>query len=159
MARQICHGMGTGEGYPLLGSPRREKDSPKYKQRPKWDFGPTSVILCHNSVGAVAFVETKCVLKVKLLSVPKGPVQDTSNRRLSFSPHVEFIPECFGTVTTGVDEYAENIQLAPSRKVQLLQVQPQTDQQEQRIYLPTGPLLSSSVAGSSTHLFTRASPS
>jgi hypothetical protein len=26
-------------------------------------------------------------------------VQDTSNRRLSFSPHVEFIPECFGTVT------------------------------------------------------------
>jgi hypothetical protein len=29
----------------------------------------------------------------------KGPVQDTSNRRLSFSPRVEFIPECFGTVT------------------------------------------------------------
>jgi hypothetical protein len=26
-------------------------------------------------------------------------VQDTSNRRLSFSPYVEFIPECFGTVT------------------------------------------------------------
>jgi hypothetical protein len=26
-------------------------------------------------------------------------VQDTSNRRLSFSPHVEFIPEYFGTVT------------------------------------------------------------
>jgi hypothetical protein len=37
----------------------------------KWDFGPTSVILCHNSVGAVAYVETKCALKVKLLSVPK----------------------------------------------------------------------------------------
>jgi hypothetical protein len=25
----------------------------------KWDFGPTSVILCHNSVGAVAYVETE----------------------------------------------------------------------------------------------------
>jgi hypothetical protein len=30
----------------------------------------------------------------------KGPVQDTSNRRSSFSPHVEFISECFGTVTS-----------------------------------------------------------
>jgi hypothetical protein len=40
-------------------------------ERPKRDFGPTRVILCHNSVGAVAYVETKCVLKVKLLSVPK----------------------------------------------------------------------------------------
>jgi hypothetical protein len=40
-------------------------------ERSKWDFGPTSVILCHNSVGAVAYVETKCVLNVKLLSVPK----------------------------------------------------------------------------------------
>jgi hypothetical protein len=38
------------------------------------------------------------VLKVKLLSVPKIPVQDASNRRLGFSPHVEYIPECFGTV-------------------------------------------------------------
>jgi hypothetical protein len=37
---------------------------------PKWDFAPTSVILYHNSVGEVAYVETKCVLKVKLLSVP-----------------------------------------------------------------------------------------
>jgi hypothetical protein len=50
-------------------------------ERSKWDFGPTSVILFHNSVGAVAYAEKKCVLKVKLLSVPKGPVQDTSNRR------------------------------------------------------------------------------
>jgi hypothetical protein len=48
---------------------------------PKWGFGPTSVILCHSSFGAVAYVETKSVLKVKLLSVPKGPVQD--------------VPECF----------------------------------------------------------------
>jgi hypothetical protein len=40
-------------------------------ERPKWDFGPNNVILCHNSVGVVAYVETKCVLKVKLLSVPK----------------------------------------------------------------------------------------
>jgi hypothetical protein len=34
-------------------------------------FGPTSVILYHNGVGAVAYVETECVLKAKLLSVPK----------------------------------------------------------------------------------------
>jgi hypothetical protein len=40
-------------------------------ERPKWDFGPTSAILSHNIVGAVAYKETKCVLKVKLLSVPK----------------------------------------------------------------------------------------
>jgi hypothetical protein len=33
-------------------------------ERSKWDFGPTSVILCHNSVGAMAYVETKCALKV-----------------------------------------------------------------------------------------------
>jgi hypothetical protein len=30
-------------------------------ERSKWDFGPTSVILCHNCAGAVAYVETKCV--------------------------------------------------------------------------------------------------
>jgi hypothetical protein len=64
--------MGTGEGYPRLGSPGRENDSPKYEHRKvQMGFGPTSVILCHNSVGAVAYVETKRVLKVKLLSVPK----------------------------------------------------------------------------------------
>jgi hypothetical protein len=35
----------------------------------EWDFGPTSVILCRNILGAVAYVKTKCVMKVKLLSV------------------------------------------------------------------------------------------
>jgi hypothetical protein len=38
---------------------------------PKSDFGPTSVIAGHNSFGAVAYVETKCLLKVKLLTVLK----------------------------------------------------------------------------------------
>ena len=38
---------------------------------PKWDFNPPSVIMCHNSVGAVAYVGKVCLLKVKLLSVPK----------------------------------------------------------------------------------------
>jgi hypothetical protein len=33
VVRQICHGMGTGEGYLRLGSPGPEKDSPKYKHR------------------------------------------------------------------------------------------------------------------------------
>jgi hypothetical protein len=38
------------------------------------------------------------VLKVKLLSVPKT---DRANiKKQSFSPHVEFIPECFGIVTS-----------------------------------------------------------
>jgi hypothetical protein len=72
VARQICHRMGTGEGYLRLRSPGRENDSPNTNiERPKWDFGPTSVILCQNSFGAVAYVETKCVLKVELVSVPK----------------------------------------------------------------------------------------
>jgi hypothetical protein len=68
-------------------------------ERSKWDFGPTSVKLCHNCVGAVVYVETKCVLKVKLLSVPKRTRARYEQGRLSFSPHVEFIPECFGNVT------------------------------------------------------------
>jgi hypothetical protein len=64
--------MGTGEGYLRLGSPGRERTHPNTNiERPKWDFGPTSVILCHYSVGAVPYVGKKCVLKVKLLSVPK----------------------------------------------------------------------------------------
>jgi hypothetical protein len=29
----ICHRMGTGEGYPRLGSPGRENVSSKYKHR------------------------------------------------------------------------------------------------------------------------------
>jgi hypothetical protein len=40
-------------------------------ERSKWDFGPTSVILCHKCVGAVAYVETEACVEVKLLSVPK----------------------------------------------------------------------------------------
>jgi hypothetical protein len=46
----------------------------------------------------VAYVETKCVLKVKLLSVPKKDPR--KYQRQSFSPHVEFNPECFGSVTS-----------------------------------------------------------
>jgi hypothetical protein len=40
-------------------------------ERSKWDFGPSSVVSCHNCFGAVAYLETKSVLKVKLLSIPK----------------------------------------------------------------------------------------
>jgi hypothetical protein len=40
-------------------------------EAPKWDFGPTSVILFHNSVGVVAYVETEACVDVKLLRVPK----------------------------------------------------------------------------------------
>jgi hypothetical protein len=80
----------------------QQKVSPKYKhRRAEMGFGPTSVILCHNSVGAVAYVETKCALKVKLLSVPKkDPCQILAIG--AQSPHVEFIPECFGTVTAAI---------------------------------------------------------
>jgi hypothetical protein len=56
-----------------IGESWTRKDSPNTNiEGRKWDFGPTSVILCHNIVGAVAYVETKCVLNVKLLSVPKS---------------------------------------------------------------------------------------
>jgi hypothetical protein len=55
-------------------------------ERPKWDFGPTSVILCHNSVGAVAYVGKKCVLKVKLLSKPKRT--STNYKQSAHSSHL-----------------------------------------------------------------------
>jgi hypothetical protein len=73
--------MGTCEGtldWGVLDEKRNHRNT--NIERSKWDFGSSSVILCHNCVGAVAYVETKCVLKVKLLSVPRGPVQDNSNR-------------------------------------------------------------------------------
>jgi hypothetical protein len=38
---------------------------------PQWDFGFISVVLCQCCLGAVVYVDTKCVLEVKLLSVPK----------------------------------------------------------------------------------------
>jgi hypothetical protein len=62
----------------------------------KWGFGPTSVIPCHNCVGAVAYMRRKRSLKVKLLSVPKRPVQNASNRRRFSLTTYKFIPECFG---------------------------------------------------------------
>jgi hypothetical protein len=33
VALQLCHGMGTGEGYLRLGSPGREQELPKYRDR------------------------------------------------------------------------------------------------------------------------------
>jgi hypothetical protein len=50
-------------------------------ERPKWDFGPTSVILCPNSVGAVDYVETEAWVEVKLLSVPKRTQAKAINKR------------------------------------------------------------------------------
>jgi hypothetical protein len=64
--------MGSGEGVFDWGVLDEKRTHPNTNiEGRKWNFGPTSVILCHNIVGAVAYVETKCVLKVKLLSVPK----------------------------------------------------------------------------------------
>jgi hypothetical protein len=64
--------MGTGEGTLDWGVLDEKMTPPNTNiERFKWDFGPTSVILFHNSVGAVAYVEMNCELKVKLLSVPK----------------------------------------------------------------------------------------
>jgi hypothetical protein len=72
VARQICHGMGTGEGYLRLGSPGRKRTHPKTDiEVSKCDFGPTSVISCHNIVGAIAYLRRKRESKVKQLSVPK----------------------------------------------------------------------------------------
>jgi hypothetical protein len=75
--------MGTGEGYLRLGSPGRERTHPNTNiERPKWDFGPTSVILCHcYSVDAVSYVGKKCVESKAAECAKKGPVQNTSNKR------------------------------------------------------------------------------
>jgi hypothetical protein len=56
----MCHIMGTGEGTFDWGALHEKRTHPNTDiQKPKWDFGPTSVILCDNSVGAVAYVETE----------------------------------------------------------------------------------------------------
>jgi hypothetical protein len=47
----------------------------------------------------VAYVGKKCVLKVKLLSVPKKDQCKILAISAKFPPHVDIIPECFGTVT------------------------------------------------------------
>jgi hypothetical protein len=39
----------------------------------KWDFCPTSVILCHIIVGAAAYVETKCVESKSAECTKKDP--------------------------------------------------------------------------------------
>jgi hypothetical protein len=70
----------------------------KYR-RSKRGFGPTSVILCHNLVDAVGYVDTKCVLKAKLLRVPKITRSNYYQYAKRFSPRVQFIHECLGTVT------------------------------------------------------------
>jgi hypothetical protein len=62
----------------------------------KWDFGPISVIPCHNSVGAMAYVETKCVLKSKAAESTK---KDPCKIRTKFLSSRRFIPECFGALT------------------------------------------------------------
>ena len=38
---------------------------------PKWDFNPPSVIMCHNRVGAVAYVGKMCLLKSKAAECTK----------------------------------------------------------------------------------------
>ena len=38
---------------------------------PKWDFNPPSVIMCHNRVGAVAYVGKVCLLKSKAAECTK----------------------------------------------------------------------------------------
>jgi hypothetical protein len=56
----MCHIMGTGEGTFDWGALHEKRTHPNTDiQKPKWDFGPTSVILFDNSVGAVAYVETE----------------------------------------------------------------------------------------------------
>jgi hypothetical protein len=68
-------------------------------ERPKWDFGlPVSYCVIIVSV-PVDYVETKFVLKVKLLSVPKRTRAKYLQKAQFCFPHVEFIPDCFGTVT------------------------------------------------------------
>jgi hypothetical protein len=50
--------MGTGEGNLDWGVLDEKRTHPNTNiEWSKWDFGPTSVIPCHNSVDAVAYVE------------------------------------------------------------------------------------------------------
>jgi hypothetical protein len=63
------HRMGTGEGYPRLGSPGREKDSPKYKHRKvQMEFRSYQ---CHNCVKAVAYVENDVCVESKTAECTK----------------------------------------------------------------------------------------
>jgi hypothetical protein len=65
VARQVCHGMGSGGGSFDWGVLDEKRTHPNTDiEGPKRDFGLTSVILCQNCVGAVAYVETERVLKV-----------------------------------------------------------------------------------------------
>jgi hypothetical protein len=61
-------------------------------ERPKWAFGPTIVMLCHNSVGAVAYVETEAWVEVKLLSVPKRTQAKILSISVGFLYNVERYP-------------------------------------------------------------------
>jgi hypothetical protein len=52
--------MGTGEGTFDWGVLDEKRTHPNTNiERPKWGFGPTNVTLCHNIVGAVAYVQTE----------------------------------------------------------------------------------------------------
>jgi hypothetical protein len=57
VARQKCHGTGTGEGTFDWGALNEKWIHPNTDiEWPKWDFGPTSVILYQNSFSAVAYM-------------------------------------------------------------------------------------------------------
>jgi hypothetical protein len=88
------HGKGTGEGYIRLGSSELEEDSQNTDiEWPKCYFGPTSIVPCHNCVGAVAYVRGNCSSKLKLLSVPKRTHANTGDTPNRLNPRKTLFPK------------------------------------------------------------------
>jgi hypothetical protein len=81
----------------LLSVPKRT--CAKYKQSAH-SSRVTYILFPSASVGAVAYVGKEFV-EVKLLSVPKKDQCKILAIGAWFQPHVDIIPECFGTVTAG----------------------------------------------------------
>jgi hypothetical protein len=70
VARQICHGMGTGGGTFDWGVLNEHWTHPNTAfERPKWGFGPTSVIKCRKFVCAGAYVR-----RVAYISLRRQPI-------------------------------------------------------------------------------------
>jgi hypothetical protein len=62
------------------------------------NFSPPSVIMCHHSIGAVAYVRRSEASTIKVLSVPKS----TPRNLLASDGYLDYVenhPLVFGTVT------------------------------------------------------------
>jgi hypothetical protein len=68
----MCHDWGTEKGVPSIGvSGMRKWFTNRQLSNDAKGFQSPSVIMCHRSIGVVAYVGISALLKVRLLSVPK----------------------------------------------------------------------------------------